>query len=439
MSLFLPCSFLLLSAGCATERRPEEAPPIEETLPEKVIVDFASTHQRITGFGASSAWTAPNMSEAIADLFFSEEGIGLTLLRIQIKPNGESYEVETARLASARGARVWAAPWSPPGEWKTNGESINGGSLLAERYEDWAESLANFAARMKDEGLPLLALSAQNEPDYAADWDTCEWTPDALATFIGDHLGPALAARDLDTPVLAPETANWGTLARYGDAILGHPKARDFVSAVATHSYSGSPFPYEGPTRHGKELWETEVSDPGSADGPAMDSALRVARLIHEHLTVANANAWHYWWLIPRLDVMVESTSGLLDLNLKMTRRGYALGQYSRFVRPGFVRVSTTDTTRTGTYASAFIDPESRRFAIIAVNERRGEVEQTFEFEGGLPHTVTPWLTSEAAAIEAQPELELDEDGSLTLLMEPRSIVTLVGTLEGAPSPRDAG
>jgi glucuronoarabinoxylan endo-1,4-beta-xylanase len=424
--------------GCATDRRAVDDVPLEELLPEPVVVDFGTLHQRITGFGASSAWTAPTMSEEMADRFFSEEdGLGLSLLRIQIKPSGESFELETAQLATARGARVWAAPWSPPGEWKTNGMARFGGSLLPEYYDDWAESLARFAESMTDGGVPLLAISAQNEPDYAAEWETCEWTPEALATFIGDHLGPALEARGLDTPVLAPETANWGSFARYGDAILGNAKARDFVSAVATHSYSGSAFAYETPGEHGKEIWETEVSDPGSAEGPPMDTGLRTARLIHDHLTVANANAWHYWWLVPRLDSETETTGALLDLELQLTRRGYALGHYSKFVRPGFVRVSASDTTTTGSYASAYIHPETGRFAIVAVNERRGDVEQTFEFEGGSPEQVTPWVTSADVALAEQPELRV-RGNSLTVTLEARSMVTLVGSLGDAPPP-DAG
>jgi glucuronoarabinoxylan endo-1,4-beta-xylanase len=82
--------------------------------PPPVVVDLTTHYQQIDGFGASSAWTAPNLSDAMADQFYSPDtGIGLSLLRIQIKPDGTTAELGTAKKAVARGVKVWASPWSP--------------------------------------------------------------------------------------------------------------------------------------------------------------------------------------------------------------------------------------------------------------------------------------------------------------------------------------
>jgi len=188
-----------LSAACFDSGdRPDKEPP---GPPGPVEVDLTQAYQRIDGFGASSAWTATNISDALADQFFSPElGIGLSLLRVQIKPAGNTTELGTARKAAARGAKVWAAPWSPPAEWKDNGSTINGGSLLDEHRADWANRLATFASTMAAEGIPLVAISAQNEPNYEATWDTCLYTPAQLVTFVRDFLGPALAAQNLTVP-----------------------------------------------------------------------------------------------------------------------------------------------------------------------------------------------------------------------------------------------
>src|SRR5262245_26351076 len=120
---------LVASAGCFDSgMRPDPTPP---EPPPPAQLDLAVTYQHIDGFGASSAWTANSLSDAAADQFFSvDTGIGLSLLRIQIKPEGNTLELATAQKAVARGAKVWAAPWSPPGEWKDNGSAKNGGSLL---------------------------------------------------------------------------------------------------------------------------------------------------------------------------------------------------------------------------------------------------------------------------------------------------------------------
>lgn len=440
----IPVLFTILGgfacAGCATERRPiDDDEPVARTARQDLVIRFNRRHQRITGFGACSAWTAPNMPDALADRFFSEaDGLGLSLLRIQIKPEGTSLELDTARLAAERGARIWAAPWSPPGAWKTNGEAVNGGSLLESHYGDWAASLADFAEHMDAEGLPLFAISAQNEPDYSATWESCLWEPEQLAAFIGDYLGPALRDRGLDTPILAPESANWGSFERYASAILDNEKARDFVSAVATHSYGGSAFGYDEPSQLGKEIWQTEVSDPGSADDPEIDSALRVARMIYEHLTIADANAWHYWWLAPNVyPEAPETTSALLNQEYQLTRRAYALGNYSKFVRPGFVRVDTTDTRSSGTFASAYLDPNSDRVVIVLVNEKHSAVDQKIEIRGGQLGELTPWVTSADAALEERDPISGGRD-VLRVVLDARSIVTLAGELLPLDAP-DAG
>src|SRR6185503_20447043 len=80
------------SAGCFDSGM--RVPP---QPPEPAELDLAVTYPRIDGFGASSAWTANNISDALADQFFSPDtGIGLSLLRIQIKPTGTTAEMGTA-------------------------------------------------------------------------------------------------------------------------------------------------------------------------------------------------------------------------------------------------------------------------------------------------------------------------------------------------------
>src|SRR5450432_788023 len=134
-------------------------------LAADAVVRPARTHQRITGFGASSAWTAPDLSDADADLLFStDSGVGLSLLRVRIAPDGSCLELATAQKAQARGAKVWATPWSPPAAWKSNGDVNNGGSLLPAHASDWAQSLVGFVTMMKAQGVDITALSAQNEP-----------------------------------------------------------------------------------------------------------------------------------------------------------------------------------------------------------------------------------------------------------------------------------
>src|ERR1043166_2242478 len=92
------------------------APVATTPLPGDVIADFTDVHQRIDGFGASDRKN-PLLTDADADLFFSPtNGIGLSILRASIDPNGGYINgyYSNATKAAARGAIVWAAPWTPP-------------------------------------------------------------------------------------------------------------------------------------------------------------------------------------------------------------------------------------------------------------------------------------------------------------------------------------
>ena len=333
-----------------------QAPP--EILP--VQIDLATQFQVIAGFGASSAWTAPSLTDAEADQFFSPDtGLGLSLLRIRIAPDGTTGELATAQSAAARGVSVWATPWSPPADWKDNDSTVNGGSLIPGDAQAWANELAAFAASMATAGVPLTALSAQNEPGFAASWETCIYSPAQLVAFIRDNLGPALVAQGLTIPILAPETQNWTSFASFADPILADQQGAAYVGILATHDYGGFPSVYTPAQAAGKQVWETEVYDVTTGSDPGIDSGLRVAMMIHDHLVGGEVNAWHYWWLKPSADDPADN-SALTTIDGQVTRRAYALGNWSRFVRPGFVRVDATPSPQTWVYVQRIHRPDQR-------------------------------------------------------------------------------
>jgi glucuronoarabinoxylan endo-1,4-beta-xylanase len=403
--------------------RPPPGPP---QPPGPVEVDLTQSFQRIDGFGASSAWTATNISDALADQFFSPElGIGLSLLRVQIKPAGNTAELGTARKAAARGAKVWGAPWSPPAEWKDNGSTINGGSLLDAHRADWANRLAAFASSMAAEGIPLVAISAQNEPNYKATWDTCLYTPAQLVTFVRDFLGPALAAQNLTVPVMAPETQGWDQFKKFADPLIADSVTVGMLGPIATHHYGGSPFDYPAAKAAAKVLWETEVSDDKIVKtlDSTIDSGLRVAAMIHENLVQGNVSAWHYWWLMPG----TGDGNGALTASAMLLPRAYALGNWSKFVRPGFVRVAATPLSQDYLYVSAFHDPAGGRIAVVAVNQKYSDLQQDFTIAGGAVSEMTPWLTAEGTNLQAQAAVSV-VDGKFTAVLPARSVTTFVGT-----------
>jgi O-glycosyl hydrolase len=147
-------------------------------------VDWNNVHQRIDGFGASSAWRS-TWTTAQADLLFStntgivytdnaghgstNNGIGLSLLRTRIAPGGTTIENSIMQMAQARGARVWSAPWTPPAGFKSSG-ALDGGNYLGSGANAtnlaYASQLAQYVGNMKNTyGINLYAISVQNEPD----------------------------------------------------------------------------------------------------------------------------------------------------------------------------------------------------------------------------------------------------------------------------------
>ncbi len=92
---------------------------------------------------------------------------------------------------------------------------------------------------MAAQGVPLVAISAQNEPNYRATWDTCIYQPAQLVTFVRDFLGPALAAQGLSLPVMAPETQGWDQFSLYADPLMADPATLGMLGPIAMHHYGG--------------------------------------------------------------------------------------------------------------------------------------------------------------------------------------------------------
>ncbi|MGL5017416.1 MAG: hypothetical protein ACRDBP_04730, partial [Luteolibacter sp.] len=324
--------------------------------------------------------------------------------------------------AIARGVQVWASPWSPPAAWKSNNDVNNGGTLLPAFHANWAARLADFVVNMRTAGVPLMALSAQNEPDYTATWESCVWTPATLTAFIRDHLGPALVSRGVTTRVLAPETIGWNSFASYADAILADATASSHVSHIATHHYSGSSFAYPAAAASGKRFWQTEMSDGVAASDPTIDSGLRVANLIHDFLATAQGNAWHYWWL--RQSAATASTGALTE-NGVLAKRAWTLANWARFVRPGQRRVQTfgsTDTLR----VTAFVSPTTRRFTVVAINSDDSARTVPLALADATVPSLIPWETSASRSLESLPPLLPAADGSFSLSLPARSVTTFV-------------
>ena len=343
-----------------------------------VTVNWSDVHQQIDGFGASSASTGDGITNSQADLFWSTtNGVGLSLLRVQIESNGTYPDLATMQKAQDRGVRIWGTPWSPPASMKSNGNTNNGGSLLASDYQAYANYLSSYVLGLKNSyGINLYALSIQNEPDYTATWESCIWTGQQFHDFLGNNLLPTFAKNGVTTKIIMPEESGWKF--DLATATLSDSVTAAGVSIIAGHNYDGAAAaPYPLGQNQGKHLWETEVSSFEAFD-PSMTNGLKWAKKINDWMTIANANAWHYWWLIDGNG----DNEALLGPSGQTTKRLYVMGNYSKFVRPGYYRIGTSASPVAGVSVSAYKDTSTGKFAIVAINQNASAVTLDFALNG---------------------------------------------------------
>jgi len=381
-------------------------------------ISTSTTYQKISGFGASTAWGS-SMSASDADLLWSTTtGAGLSLHRIHIDPaNDSTSEINIAKLAVARGVTVWATPWTPPAADKSNNSQVMGTLTNPSAFANY---LVNFVKIMKNHGVPIYAVSAQNEPDANVTYESCVYTGATMATWVGGSMGPAFAGSGVK--VMAPETQNWCGLSTFWPALKASTSFMQYADIIATHEYGCSVTAYPDIAAAGKEFWETEIYDTNGSEDPGMGSALRVAALIHAALTVANMNAWHYWWVYPSSN----DNGALWDKGTNQpSKRLWIMGNFSRYVRPGFVRVSATASPTSGVSVSAYYKASADSLAIVAINTNTSATSQDFTISGVTGNSVVPVITDGTRSLVAQTAITVSGN-AFTYSLPSQSVTTLV-------------
>jgi O-glycosyl hydrolase len=168
----------------------------------------------------------------------------------------------------------------------------------------------------------------------------------------------------------------------------------------------------------------TEWSTAAWADSAAIADGLILARLVHMDLTSAGMSAFNYWWTWGSGNGVLVVINGT---TVTVPKRLYALGQYSRFVRPGWVRVGTTVNPATNVYLSAFKNATGSQVAIVAVNTGASQVQLPLTVDSGQFGTLTQYRTSSSENIANVGTLTAGPTVTATLTAS--SITTFAGAL----------
>ncbi|HEY5090655.1 MAG TPA: hypothetical protein VIK30_11840 [Polyangia bacterium] len=335
-----------------------------------------------------------------------------------------------AKAAAQHGVTVWMTPWGTGSGGSTGGadtttqtnpNGCKGSMPVLSNGQDLANNLVSWVQSAKSQGVPIYAVSAENEPDSCGINQTTSYSATQLATWIGSYLGPAMS--NIGVKVMAPETQNACGFTSYYSAIQSNSAAWSSVGIFASHEYGCGTLPAEPAIASaGKEYWETEV-DTGTVNGDSdgMPSALHLAQTIHDDLTKANLNAWHYWWL------WAGGTSGLYDTTSKVWRKAlWVMGNFSRFARPGYMRVSTSGTPPSGVAVTAYINPSSHALVIVAINTNTSSTNLPLYISGASPCTMIPWETSASKNLVAGSGVTV-ANSRVSLALTGQSVTTFVG------------
>jgi len=384
------------------------------------VVNLNSTHQVIRGFGASNIlqWRPDMTASEIETAFGTGNGqLGFTILRLRIQPQKSlwSTNVPTALEAYNMGVTIIASPWNAPDEMvETVGGIIR---IRYDMYDEYAAHLDSFNTYMTNNGVPMYAISVQNEPDITASWT--QWTAGEMLTFMIEN------AHTIGTRVMAPESFQFRCV--MSDPILNDAEACANLDIVAGHIYGGGLAPYPLAESKGKEVWMTEYlinsgSPPADLDiDIGWTGAMLTAQSINDCMN-ANMSTYVWWYIVRYYGPIADGTYATKG---EVTKKGYVMSQFARFIRPGYLRVQCDDNPQSYVYVSAYKDTTSSRVVIVAINTASFDKNQTFVFQNGLVEIVRPYVTSETKNCNRESWILVAND-SLTVTLDAESITTFV-------------
>lgn len=384
--------------------------------PLVIDVDERTRYQQMVGFGAAvtdatvtviSKRLKPAQRNALLrELFGPPPGIGLSFVRVPIgasdfsashyslddRPPGESdptlahfaldanHTQLTPLLRAARRInpqlKVVASPWSAPGWMKDSGNLVTG-KLRPQAYGVFADYLLRYADASAKAGVPIFALTVQNEPGFEpTDYPGMLFDPASRARFISEFLGPRLAARK-QAPLILDWDHNWDKPEAPLE-VLADPAAARYIAGVAWHCYYGEvqaqqkvheAFP-------DKDAYLTECS--GGGWSPRWNEALKqfVGRLM-----IGSTRDWSKGVILWNLAldehhgphaggckncrgvITVDSATGRVTRNVEY----YSLAHLSRFVRPGARRIESS-TGVDGLQSVAFRNGKDGSLVLLVLN-----------------------------------------------------------------------
>src|SRR5690242_10080642 len=417
------------------------AQPLESQI--CVFVDPARRAQTIVGIGGAltdasaevfAKLPAAKQRELLDDYYDSAKGIGYTLGRTNIHScdfssasytyvdEGDktlkSFSVEHDRqfripfikqaIATAGGKlTLFASPWSPPAFMKTNGSMLHGGKLKPEFRQAWANYVAKFIKAYEKEGIPIFAVSVQNEPMATQTWESCVYFAEDERDFIKHYLGPTLKREGLSDKKIIAWDHNRDLIYQRVSTILADAEAARYVWGIGFHWYE----PWSGGTMMFDNVRLVRENFPekpllfteGTVDSFKAED-IRNWRLgeYYGRSMINDFNdgavGWTDW------NVLLDEQGGPNHVGnfcfapvhadtktgeLTYTNSYHYIGHFSKFVAPGARRI-VSSPSRSALLSTAFVNPDGKT-AVVVMNPTANEIAYFL------------WLAGNAAEVRSLP------------------------------------
>ena len=419
-------------------------------------------YQTVTGFGAACCDGAMcpfgNDTQPVRLLYGKESKIGLNIMRMEISPNfigdvivpewgnwDSPYDwngsLPSAKIVKQRGGIVFGTPWSPPGDYKTNGTAQGGnaddqgnqrGELRKDCYEKFFPWLNTFLEWMKKKGVAVDAVSIQNEPDWWVSYSGCLYTPQQQLDLVKNYAH--MLDRDTYKGVRLISAEPLGFDPKYSDPLMNDATARNQIDIIAGHLYGHPPLGNMKKaavlaSKYGKEVWMTEHSVTDNIDRlPNWHEQLIFAEELNECM-LAGCTGYIYWYMRAHWAFVGTGEAKYNPGNTKnkLLPRAYVMSHFSKHVT-GSTRLGTKASVSTGTNSafetSAYIKGDS--LIVMAIDTTKNALDLKLNLPYKVKSGTHLLSTSNESLCQEQPIDISEPTNELTVPLPARSLNTYI-------------
>jgi len=289
--------------------------------------------------------------------------------------------IKEAMAKSDEGFKIISSPWTAP-VWMKDNKNWVGGKLLPQYYKTWALYFSKYITEYKKEGIDIWGVTVENEPlGNGNNWESMIFTPEETVDFVQNHLGPQLEADFPDVKILGYDQNRGEHLENWAKVMFATPESSKYFYGTAVHWYASTydwmaeslNFTHQlAPDKHIIETegcvdaevphwqddawyWSKEATDWGWDWAPEQEKKYHPKYVpVYRYASdiIGCLNSWVEGWI--DWNMVLDKQGGpnwfknwcvapvIVDPDkdeVYFTPLYYAMAHFSKFIRPGAVRI----------------------------------------------------------------------------------------------------